>query len=136
MKESNIHFQSKIDAILQALKNSPSQDVEWPDYLDGEMEVHRASQEYIIIFNEVWNTLVEPYVLEFVILCRPVVEPYVLKQIIPYEPGVEPYVPEDMGPLTPDEDKEFSIWEWDDLEDTEDILDLKCSHFIQMIFPI
>ncbi|KAI3425585.1 Terpene cyclase/mutase family member [Psidium guajava] len=98
-KETKTLYQAKIDLIIHTLKNSPLQDVEWPDYLDEEMNVHRASKEYIKMFKEYRQSMVEPYVPDY---------------IVPYLPGVEPYIPEDMGPPPAEEDEDLHVGIWVD----------------------
>ena len=81
--------------------------MEWPDYLDDEMNVHRASKDYIKLFKEYRQSLVEPYVPDY---------------IVPHLPGVEPYVPEHMGPPPAEEDEDPQEWDLDESEDSEDAL--------------
>ena len=106
-KETKTLYQAKIDLIIHTLKNSPLQDVEWPDYLDEEMNVHRASKEYIKMFKEYRQSMVEPYVPDY---------------IVPYLPGVEPYIPEDMGPPPAEENEDLHVWDLGGSEIVKDAL--------------
>lgn len=83
------------------MNNSPLQDVKWPDSLEGEMNVHRASLEYVQYYKAIRRRLAKPYVPEY---------------IVPYVPGVEPYVPENLGSPPYSEDDEACSWEADLLE--------------------